>query len=195
MEATGALTENQEIYWSIYSPTNADRHKVGFVLPGLGAAYPNMLIQLCLHFPEIRAIFDYVDALSLSADSQLKPSDRIFSRMDPITKSIRETPASLAVMDSAVITVLMAEWAIFTLFLNMGIIPDALLGCSTGEFAALTMSGAVDILKAAPLFYYLSTGMVRALPLDQLINLRSLKVTAAIENVRMILILSLTKFI
>ena len=143
-----------------------------------------MLLQLCLHFPEVRAIFDYIDAISDTKETEPRPSDRIFPRIDPLTKSSRETAASLAVMDSAVVTVLMAEWAIFTLLLNLGVTADALLGSSTGEFAALTMSGAVDIMKAAPLFYRLSTGMVRALPLDQLIKLRSVKVSAALEDIQ-----------
>jgi len=178
------FNDNQDIYWDIVSRQNGlGQNKVAFVLPGLGAAYPNMLIDLCLHFPEIRAIFDFVDYLSVSAGNESRPSDRIFGRLDPFTKSSQDTPASLAVMDSAVVSVLMAEWAIFTLLLNLGIVPDILLGSSTGEFAALTMSGAVDILKAAPLFYHLSTGMVQAIPLDQLINLRSLKVNAAIEDI------------
>ncbi len=73
---------------------------MAFILPGLGAAYPNMLAELCLHFPEIRAIFDFVDYLAISGGSELRPSDRVFCRLDPRTKTFRETPASLAVMDS-----------------------------------------------------------------------------------------------
>ncbi len=157
--------------------------KLAFVLPGLGAAYPDMLKEMCLHFPEVRAIFDFVDYLALSAGGQFHPSSRIFPRRDLDARLTIETPASLAMMDSAVVTVLMAEWAIFTLLLNIGITPDMLLGCSTGEFAALTMSGAIDILGAAPLFYHLSTGLSKALPLDRLINLRSLKINAAFEDV------------
>ncbi len=183
-KSNAAYFESNGIYWcnGLLNRSNRD-NKLAFVLPGLGAAYPNMLAELCLHFPEIRAIFDYVDYLALSGGSKARPSDRIFCRLDPRTKTFRETPASLAVMDSAVVTVLMAEWAIFTLLLNLDIVPDVLLGASTGEFAALTMSGAVDLFKAAPLFYHLSTGMVHALPLDQLINLRSLRVNDAYEKI------------
>ncbi len=180
-----AYFASNDIYWcnNSYIDVGNEKNKLAFILPGLGAAYPNMLAELCLHFPEIRAIFDFVDYLSVSGGSKLRPSDRIFCRLDPRTNTFRETPGSLAVMDSAVVTVLMAEWAIFTLLLNLDIVPDILLGSSTGEFAALTMSGAVDIFKAAPLFYHLSTGMVHALPLDQLINLRSLRVNDSYEKI------------
>ena len=69
------------------------------------------------------------------------------------------------------------------LFLNMGIVPDVLLGCSTGEFAAITMGGAIDISAAAPLFYHLSTSISKALPFDRLLNLQSLKINAPFSAV------------
>ena len=95
-------------------------------------------------------------------------------------------------MDSAVVIVLMAEWALYTVLQKIGIKPDALLGCSTGEFAALTMSGAVDILTAAPMFFRLSTAVSKSVPKDDLAQLRTAMVLgdydliegtlAAIEN-------------
>ena len=145
------LLSDQNIY--LNGDTTAENEisqgKLAFVLPGLGAAYPDMLKEMCLHFPEVRAIFDFVDYLAISAGGQLSPSNRIFPRRDLDRSLSNETPASLAMMDSAVVTVLMAEWAIFTLLLNLGITPDMLLGCSTGEFAAITMSGAIDIFGRA----------------------------------------------
>ena len=174
-----------DLYWNDHSTTSNEiaQGKLAFILPGLGAAYPDMLTELCLHFPEVRAIFDFVDYIAVSADSQLKPSDRIFPRRDQYAKPSTESPGSLAMMDSAVVTVLIAEWAIFTLLLNLGITPDILLGCSTGEFAALTMSGAINIISAAPLFYHLSTGVSKALPFNRLVNLRSLKINTAFVDI------------
>ncbi len=183
----GLHNHKNDIFWSETFGGTEDlnkQSKLAFVLPGLGAAYPNMLLDLCLHFPEIRAIFDFIDEIAVLAGDQIKPSDRIFARLDPNNRTPKETPASLAMMDSAVVAVLMAEWAIFTLLLNLEIIPDILLGCSTGEFAALTMSGAIDIMKAAPLFYHLSTGIVRALPMNKIVNLRSLKINASLAAVK-----------
>ena len=49
------------------------------------------------------------------------------------------------------------------------------------------MSNAVDLFTAAPLFYHLSTSMVKTLPLEQLINLRSLRVNASIETIEELL--------
>src|SRR5262249_7943594 len=112
--------------------TTVREGKLAFILPGLGAAYPNMLAELCLHFPDVRAVFDFVDELSLGSSGQRLPSKRIFP-----APHVSESASSLASMDSAVVTVLMAEWALFTLLSYLGINPDTFIGCSTGEFAAL----------------------------------------------------------
>lgn len=160
--------------------------KTAFILPGLGAAYPNMLSELCVHFPEVRAAFDFVDHLAKASDREQNiqsnpdsyPSRRIFSQAAARTKAPAETAASLATMDSAVVTVLMSEWALFKLFQDLGVSPDILVGCSTGEFAALSMCGTTDILDTATLFYRLSTAVARSVPQDQLADLRSICVYA-----------------
>lgn len=148
--------------------------KLAFVMPGLGAAYPNMLQDLCFHFPEVRIVFDYIDLLAIHCQSDFMPSRRIFPRGDQSQESI----ASLAAMDSAVVNVLMAEWALYTVLQNVGVNPDALLGCSTGEFATLPMSGAVNILDVAPLFYRLSTNVAKSISKEKLANLRSIMLVA-----------------
>lgn len=148
--------------------------KLAFVMPGLGAAYPNMLQDLCFHFPEVRIVFDYIDLLAIHCQSDYMPSRRIFPRGDQSQESI----ASLAAMDSAVVNVLMAEWALYTVLKNVGVNADALLGCSTGEFATLPMSGAVNILEVAPLFYRLSTNVAKSVSKEKLANLRSIMLVA-----------------
>jgi acyl transferase domain-containing protein/phosphopantetheinyl transferase len=158
--------------------SQAGQGKLAFVMPGLGAAYPNMLQDLCYHFPEVRIVFDYIDILALHCQSDFMPSRRIFPRGEQGQESI----ASLAAMDSAVVNVLMAEWALYTVLQNVGIEPDALLGCSTGEFATLPMSGAVNILDVAPLFYHLSTQVAKSVSKEKLANLRSIMLVADHDN-------------
>jgi len=46
------------------------------------------------------------------------------------------------------------------------------------------MSGSIDILAAAHLFYHLSTGISKALPFNRLINLRSLKINTAFTRIK-----------
>jgi acyl transferase domain-containing protein/phosphopantetheinyl transferase len=154
--------------------------KLAFVLPGLGAAYPNMLADLCFNFPDVRAVFDYVDQLAVSFGADVLPSKKVFPH--PFAEGT-ENAATLAAMDSAVVTVLLAEWALFTIFQKLGVKPDVLLGCSTGEFAALTMGGAVDILAAAPMFFRLSTTVSRSVPKEKLAELRSAMVLGDYDQI------------
>ncbi|PWT96958.1 MAG: hypothetical protein C5B53_08640 [Candidatus Melainabacteria bacterium] len=173
--------EQRNVYFSVDSDVAAG--KMAFVLPGLGAAYPGMLTELCLHFPEVRQIFDFVDDLAAKSGSGAPPSRKIFPYPDFGLNGFGQSSATLASMDAAVVTVIMAEWAIFTLLLHLQVMPDILVGCSTGEFAALTMSGAADILAASPLFYHLSTSAARSIPQERLAELRSLRVAASYEKV------------
>jgi len=159
--------------------------KLAFLLPGLGAAYPNMLSELSMHFPYVRSVFDFVDQLAILNGEKVLPSSRIFP---PPTTSSNESSATLAQLDSAVIIVLLAEWSIYSLLKNIGVQADAFMGISTGEFAALTMSGAVDILDAAQLFYRLSTNLSSSIPKEKLLNLRSLQIFDQYERVAPILL-------
>lgn len=175
----------------IYFGNEINHGKLAFLLPGLGAAYPNMLSELCIHYPDVRYVFDFVDLLSLTQGLQgsLKdpPSKRIFPISSPSHPSPAETAASLASMDSAVVTVLLAEWSLFTLLKNLAIYPDVVAGCSTGEFAALCISGAVNIIAAAPLFYRLSTNIARSIPEDGLVDLQTIKIQAHYHSVKPII--------
>jgi phosphopantetheine--protein transferase-like protein len=157
--------------------------KLAFLLPGLGSAYPHMLSELCVYFPEVRLIFDFVDYLAQNAESPELPSDKIFPKALSGSNNISgSATADLVAMDAAVVTVLLAEWALFTFFLRLEIVPDVLVGCSTGEFAALSMGGAANILTASPMFYRLSTDVANSLPKERLAQLRSIKVKAPLES-------------
>jgi malonyl CoA-acyl carrier protein transacylase/phosphopantetheinyl transferase (holo-ACP synthase) len=170
------------IYLSDPKDEAVNSGKLAFLLPGLGSAYPNMLSKLCIHFPEVRSIFDFVDYLAEDAGSKDLPSDIIFPKPNLEGRESSSATAALVEMDAAVVTVLMAEWAMFTVFLKLGIVPDVLVGCSTGEFAALTMSGAASILAASRLFYRLSTEVANSLPKARLATLRSIKVKSALAT-------------
>ena len=169
---------------SVYFDKGDTKHgKLAFIMPGLGAAYPNMLADLCMHFPEVRQVFDFVDHLAVSAGDKSVPSRTIFPSSFIKGKRQRVTGAMLATMHSAVIVVLMAEWALYTILKNVGIKPDAVVGCSTGEFGALTMSGSANIEKAAPMFYKHSVAVARSISLDDLAALKTIKVNDNYDKV------------
>jgi acyl transferase domain-containing protein/phosphopantetheinyl transferase len=173
----GALTG---IYYR--APEHAVSGKLAFLLPGLGSAYVNMLADLCLQFPVVREVFDYVDFLAVQNGEAELPSAKIFPRA-----AAGDDSGSLAKMDAAVVTVLMVEYALSELLRSLDIEPDVVLGCSTGEFAAITMSGSVDVLSAASQFYRMSVEVARSLPEERLEELRSLRVFADYELVEPLL--------
>lgn len=153
--------------------------KLAFVYPGLGSAYANMMADLCLHFPEVRNVFDICDSVALKAGSKVPPSKMIF----PCDAKAQVDAITLANADFAVCAVLLAEYAIFELLKHLEINPDALLGCSTGEFAAITTGGACDILSNAEQFFAMSTNAARSIPKEALDKLRSLRVLAPAAKV------------
>jgi acyl transferase domain-containing protein/phosphopantetheinyl transferase (holo-ACP synthase) len=173
--------------------------KLSYVLPGLGAAYPNMLNDLCLHFPDVRMAFDYIDQMALTYSHEEKqtqpfselhkilPSTKLFGTPRPGKPGPQMTAALLASMDSAVVTVLLAEWSLYQLLKNLGVEPSSIVGVSTGEFAALLINGAADVLETAPVFYRLSTGVAKAVSIAELAKLRSIKVTGDWDAVEPIL--------
>jgi acyl transferase domain-containing protein/phosphopantetheinyl transferase (holo-ACP synthase) len=165
------------VYYQAHEKARAG--KLAFILPGLGAAYPHMLSDLSVHFPDVRAVFDFVDKLATVNGAEELPSEKVFPIASRNGRPGTSTVAALAGMDSAVVMVLMAEWALYTMLSKLGIKPDAVVGVSTGEFAALSISGASEIVTAAPLFYRFSTAVARGVPQESLSDLRTLKVDIA----------------
>jgi malonyl CoA-acyl carrier protein transacylase/4'-phosphopantetheinyl transferase EntD len=179
----GRLAQSQSgIYYC--EPDSVIEGKLAFVLPGLGSAYRGMLSELCLAFPEVRFVFDFVDFLATECGDTQSPSRTIFPE-EVADGSLNS--ASIAASDSAVVAVLMAEYALNTLLNKLGVEADVFMGCSTGEFAALTMCGAIDVLKAAKSFYQLSTDVARSVPAESLSALRSTRVFSSWEQVKEII--------
>ncbi len=154
---------------------------MAFLYPGLGSAYTNMLGDLCVLFPEIREVFEIVDNVALAAGAAEPPSKIIFP--PPFTAGERTGSPSLATADFAVVAVLLAEYALYQFLHHLEIKPDVIMGCSTGEFAAITTGGSVDVLSVAKTFYQLSTKVARSIPEEALADLRSLRVLASAKLV------------
>ena len=119
----------------------AGQGKLAFIFPGEGSQYVNMLSDLCLHFPEVRACFDLTDqAFTNSGRSEHIPSRFIFPQCDG-----NAGDGGLWRMESAVAAVTTANRALLTLLSGLEIRPQALLGHSTGEYTALQASGVMDL--------------------------------------------------
>jgi acyl transferase domain-containing protein/phosphopantetheinyl transferase (holo-ACP synthase) len=109
---------------------------LAFLFPGEGSQYPGMLADLCLHFPEVRALFDTSDRLARESGAIEPPSERLFGGRG--TSELWET-------GTAVNVVLSSQWAIHQLLGCLGLRPDAVAGHSSGEFLAMAAAGAVAV--------------------------------------------------
>ncbi len=143
------------IYYS--SRPLSSQGKLAFLFPGEGSQYINMLADLCIHFPEVRACYDQIDRIYLDHPRRYLPSDVIFP-CPAFSKADRAAAAQrLWKMDAAIEAVLTANNALFTLLTRLGIRPDLMLGHSTGEYAALRASGVIDLDDEAAYARFLHT--------------------------------------
>jgi len=114
--------------------------KLAFLFPGEGSQYRNMLGDLCIHFPEVRRVFDLMDRAYENHPRDYLPSDVIFP--PPLGSPSQER---LYNMDSGAETVFCANQALYALIENLGIRADAMVGHSTGEHSALLASRVVEV--------------------------------------------------
>jgi len=115
--------------------------KLCLLFPGEGSQYPNMLADLCLHFPQVRDWFDFIErnALRRGSDSRVPA---LFPPPTVLDEAARRTLEDrLYEMDVAAESVFAASLGLHALLQELGIRPDAMLGHSTGENTVLTAAG------------------------------------------------------
>jgi acyl transferase domain-containing protein len=137
-ERTRNIREIEGIYY--FREPLGLRGKVAFLFPGEGSQYRNMLGDLCIHFPEVRRVFDLMDRAYEKHARDYLPSDVIFP--PPLGSPSQER---LYNMDSGAETVFCANQAMYALVENLGIKADAMVGHSTGEHSALLASQVVQV--------------------------------------------------
>ena len=123
--------------------------KLAFLFPGEGAQYPNMLLDLCLHFPEVRSCFDLADRAIFSRSRQCLPSEFIFPRSTLSKSEQSEVDRALWQIDGAVEGVLIGNWAMWTLLNRLAIKPDVIMGHSTGDYSAMFASNIIGLSSEA----------------------------------------------
>ncbi len=133
----GRIRDKDGLFW-FDKPLMAEG-KLAFVFPGEGAQYLNMMADLCLHFPEIRRMFDLMDRTFEGHERGYLPSQVV---VPPPGAASRQR---LYAMDVGTEAVFCANQAMFALLEKLGVRPDAIMGHSTGEHSALMCSGAVQV--------------------------------------------------
>ncbi|MGQ0699840.1 MAG: type I polyketide synthase [Panacagrimonas sp.] len=127
----------------IYYGSGAAPGKVCFLFPGKGTfpgeatQYPDMLAELCMHFPKARECFDCLERSGL-ADGMEARAPILFPAPGRFDESRRQMlEANLNQPDSGFECAFMASLAILRLLDDVAIRADALLGYGAGEFTAI----------------------------------------------------------
>ena len=115
--------------------------KLCLLFPGEGSQYPNMLAELCVHFPQVRDWFDFIERNAMRRGSAprapaLFPVPTVLD--DAGRKALEDR---LFEMDVASESVFAASLGLHALFDALGIKADAMIGHSTGENTVLTAAG------------------------------------------------------
>lgn len=128
--------------------------KLALLFPGEGSQYPGMLSDLCIHFPEARAWFDLMDRAFQGHERGVLPSHSIF----PIPGSSESAQQRLWQMDGAIEAVFAADQAMHSVLSSIGLLPDMIVGHSTGEYSALLASGAARVEDREHLIQHILEG-------------------------------------
>ena len=127
---------------------------VAFLFPGELSLHPGMLRDICLAFDFCREAFDEADA-ACEADG-FRPGDWLFGSATARAGADDVEPAPG--MAGSLLCTHAANTAMSRLFLAIGMRPDAVLGYSGGELAALEFAGVFGPLKAADRIRFLRDG-------------------------------------
>ena len=117
--------------------------KLAFMFPGEGSQYPFMLADLARHFPSVRGWLDFWSDVTPESEP-LKRTDIVYPRESELTdarrEELRQKMFSMAIGSEASFV---AGLAMHDCLRELGVTPDAMVGHSTGESAALVAAGVV----------------------------------------------------
>lgn len=140
----GTLQTRNGIYYED-SARVAAGGKVGFLFPGEMAQYPGMMADVAMAYPVVRDWFDFIASLT-EGRREVPLQTVIYPPATLVDEAGRaRLEALMHQVDYGSEMVFAADQAVFSLLTGMGIRPDAMLGHSTGENAALVASGRVDL--------------------------------------------------
>ncbi len=126
---TARIRDKEGIYF--FREPLAPQGKVALLFPGEGAQYVNMLADVAIHFPEVRAWFDLMDTAFAGHARGYRPSDAVFPT------PMGGTRDRLFSMDVGAEAVFAGNQALFALLEKLEVRPHAMVGHSTGEHSAL----------------------------------------------------------
>ncbi|MDP1797788.1 MAG: beta-ketoacyl synthase N-terminal-like domain-containing protein, partial [Planctomycetaceae bacterium] len=166
------LLGDEQIYYS----ENAAQPpgKIAFLFPGMGfpgliGNYPDHVLELCLHYPELRQEFDYFEERDRHPDDDI-PTSSVFVPPASLPEGYRQklkgrlappkseteatnTPPPPEERYLAAMGVTLVNWISWTLLEQFQVPVDMMTGQSQGEMAALCAAGISDFHETAPAYW------------------------------------------
>jgi acyl transferase domain-containing protein len=127
-----------------YEQPLAREGRVAFIFPGEGSQYVNMMRDMCIRYPEARLPFDVSDS-ACTGRTTYRPSEVLYPRAFLSEAELKALEARLWRMGEAISLVLAADYALYTIIDRLKVRPDAVVGHSTGEYAAMIAAGMIDL--------------------------------------------------
>ncbi len=119
--------------------------KLAFLFPGEGAQYLGMLADTRRALPEVAEFFAECDAMSRHGADARVPLTGVFLPPDDAgPDDLARAEEELRRIDHAMISVMMADWALHLVLQRLGLTPDVVAGHSMGELVALWAAGCVE---------------------------------------------------
>jgi malonyl CoA-acyl carrier protein transacylase len=120
--------------------------KLAFLFPGEGAQYLGMLGEVRRAFPEVETFFAECDAMSKhGGDVSTSLAGVFLPPNDAGPADLVRAEEELRRIDHAMLSVMMADWALNLVLQCLGLSPDVVAGHSMGELVALWAAGCVDM--------------------------------------------------
>jgi acyl transferase domain-containing protein/phosphopantetheinyl transferase len=175
ISAAGPVALNLRNDEAIYFSSNAAQHegKIAFIFPGMGfpgliGNYPDHLLELCLHFPELRAEFDFFEERDRHPQDDI-PTSAVFVPPATLPEEYRQKLKNRLAPPKtdadymhepqpeerylAAMGVTLANWLSWTLLKSFEIPVEYAAGQSQGEMAAACAVGLGDFHATAPAYW------------------------------------------
>jgi acyl transferase domain-containing protein len=139
------IRDRQGIYY--FGQSEICNGKVALMFPGDGSQYVNMFRELSLHFPEFRMAFAPSESEYVSPDDQAAEcslGDIVFPPPFVSSEQEIEANARLSSIDNASLCLIASENAVRSLFENLKLQPDMVVGHSCGAWMAMVAAGVVS---------------------------------------------------
>ncbi|MEJ2758212.1 MAG: acyltransferase domain-containing protein, partial [Anaerolineales bacterium] len=150
-KAVSGLEDDLNTPWNAFTARGIYRGSgkpgdIAFLFPGQGSQYANMLKDLADMYPVVRETFEEADRIMTPLLG--KPLTEYIFTENPTEETIQEMDEALKDTTITQPAVLTANIAILRLLAQNHVHPDALIGHSLGEYAALVASEALTFEEA-----------------------------------------------